>query len=187
MKFLIDGIDRLGKSTLAETIQQALGYHLYIHYSKPRELAAYKELEQSSNIKCLFNYQKKANQTMLKLLESDVNLIMDRTHLGEAVYSDLYRGYNGDYVFELERDVNPTNDTYLILLYSSNLNMLVDDGQSFDFSRRSEEQHLFFNAYEKSKLQKVCIDVCDNKGGYKDKMTVFREVMAFICEKVTTK
>ena len=31
MKLLIEGIDRLGKSSLAEAIENRLGFHLYYH------------------------------------------------------------------------------------------------------------------------------------------------------------
>ena len=31
----------------------------------------------------------------------DINLIFNRSHLGESVYSPLYRGYSGDFVFDI--------------------------------------------------------------------------------------
>ena len=43
-KFLIDGIDRLGKSSLIRRIQEIYGYHLVIHYDKPQDLEYYQGL-----------------------------------------------------------------------------------------------------------------------------------------------
>ena len=38
---LVEGLDRLGKSTLVESIQQELGYFQVIHFGKPKHLKFY--------------------------------------------------------------------------------------------------------------------------------------------------
>ena len=38
MKLLLEGIDRLGKSSVAEGIQNRLGYHTYFHCSSQKSL-----------------------------------------------------------------------------------------------------------------------------------------------------
>ena len=62
-----------------------------------------------------------------EVLNSDCDFIFDRGHLGEYVYSDLYRDYNGDYVFDLE-DKLTKEDIKLVLLTTSKFDLLEDDG-----------------------------------------------------------
>lgn len=167
--FLIDGIDRLGKSSLIKGIQDMLGYHLVVHYDKPKKLEVYESLYKD---KSLQKYQFETNQTMFNLIKSGIPLILDRTHLGEMVYAPLYRKYAGDYVYEMELEMLKTmknpKDVRLILLTSSNCDMLVDDGLSFDPSKKHQEQELFKKAFNKSQIpNKIMIDVHNNSGGYR--------------------
>lgn len=202
-KFLIDGIDRLGKSSLIQKIQEELGYHLVIHYDKPKVLAnhlwaadmikrsqdsdtdydeSYKNLSVENLARRL--YQEDANINMFKLLQTDMRIILDRTHLGEMVYAPLYRKYSGEYVYDMEKELIQAkpftyqNDIRLILLTSSNTDMLVDDGLGFDPSKKNDEQNMFIEAFHKSNLtNKVIVDVHNGKGGYKTYEEVFNEAI----------
>lgn len=203
-KFLIDGIDRLGKSTLIKGILEEMGYHLVIHYDKPKVLhnnlisaenikdadplhldelfAKYQHLSKENIARLLYQYE--ANATMFGLIQTDIPLIFDRTHLGEMVYAPLYRGYNGDYVYEMEQaliDDKPYSietDVRLILLTSSNTDMLVDDGLSFDPTKKAEEQERFKDAFNKSNLKnKVMVDVHNGNGGYRPYKDILEEAL----------
>jgi len=202
-KFLIDGIDRLGKSSLIKKIQEELGYHLVIHYDKPKLLpnlidtadcikraevseTDYDESYRNLSIENLARrlYQEDANRNMFKLLGTDMNIILDRTHLGEMVYAPLYRKYSGEYVYQMEQDLIDSktytfhDDIRLILLTSSNTEMLVDDGLGFDPSKKNDEQNLFIDAFNRSKLtNKVIVDVHNGNGGYKTYEEVFNEAI----------
>lgn len=191
-KFLIDGIDRLGKSTLIDKIQQKYGYHLVIHYDKPKVLNESLEIAKEFTTKTgndLLNearhlYQIHANRNMFQLMKTDIPIIFDRTHLGELVYAPLYRGYKGDYVLSMEQDFidekpyTYPDDVKLILLTTSNTEMLQDDGLSFDFSKKEEEQKMFIEAFNRSALKnKVMVDVHNGQGGYKSYDQVFFEAM----------
>lgn len=194
IKFLIDGIDRLGKSSLIARIQQELGYHLVIHYDKPKLLVNNLEIakmlmdpsadERAVKNQALQMYQEEANRGMFELLKNNVPMIFDRTHLGEMVYAPLYRGYNGDYVFEMEKEMlqhrpySAESSIRLILLTSSNLEMIQDDGLSFDFSKKGDEQKMFIDAFNKSNIvNKVIVDVHDGQGGYKSFDEVYKEAI----------
>jgi hypothetical protein len=192
-KWLIDGIDRLGKSTLIENLMKELGYHLVIHYDKPKVLpnlldeadmiknceASETDFDQSYRDLSLENlarrlYQEEANRGMFSLLKSNVPIIFDRTHLGELVYAPLYRKYSGEYVYEMEKELidakfySHKEDIRMILLTSSNTDMLVDDGLSFDPAKKADEQELFIQAFRKSNLvNKIIIDVHNGNGGYR--------------------
>lgn len=173
MQFLIDGIDRLGKSSLANNIMDRVGYRLMIHYDKPKLLSKY--ANRSSDPLRL--YQEMCNETMFDLIDSGMGIITDRTHLGELVYAPMYRGYDGDYVLRLERNVY-TDDCRLILLITTNFDMLEDDGESFDFSKKEEEQAKFLEAFRESSIKdKIIIDVHDGNGGYKDYNQILVEAL----------
>lgn len=187
MKYLIDGIDRLGKSTLIENILQHEGYHLVIHYDKPKVLQTYKMYNIDGKLADLPDnaarkiYQEECNKSMFSLLSSKASIIFDRTHLGELVYAPLYRGYSGEYVLTDEAGFvfhHPqAEDVKLILLTTSNLNITVDDGQSFDYTRRGEEQELFKSAFNRSILPKIMVDVHNGHGGYKSSYDILKEVL----------
>ena len=63
--FLIEGLDRLGKDTLSRGIQDRLGFHQVLHYSKPIQLACY-----ASDFPpfAARQYQEARFRTMLQLL-----------------------------------------------------------------------------------------------------------------------
>lgn len=176
-KILIDGIDRLGKSTLVESIQKDFGYHLVIHYDKPKVLPFYSlqllESGYPNDNEARRLYQVETNKVMFSLMKTKNPIIFDRTHLGEQVYAPLYRKYNGDYIYEMEKDFVESrpytykDDVVLILLTTSNFEMLVDDGLSFDPSKKEEEQARFIQAFERSLLPKRMVDIHNGKGGYR--------------------
>jgi nicotinamide riboside kinase len=199
-KYLIDGIDRLGKSSLVKRIQDELGYHLVIHYDKPQVLTNYliaaHGIKESTDpnydfVKHLsveniarYLYQEEVNRSMFELMKNDVPIIFDRTHLGEMVYAPLYRGYSGDYVYRFEKEFidekmyTQSYNVRLILLISSNTEMLQDDGRSFDPTKKDEEQKMFIEAFNKSQLtNKVIVDVHNGAGGYKSFEDVFTEAI----------
>ena len=170
IKFLVDGVDRLGKSTLIENIQHKLGYHLVIHYDKPKELKYYSGSQ--------YLYQLDCNNEMFNLIEdTHLSIIFDRTHLGELVYAPIYRGYPGDYVLDLE-NITDTSKCRLILLTTSDMSVGKDDGRGFDWSKRQEEQNSFVKAFHKSTIQdKVLIDVSNGQGGYRDAQEILAEAL----------
>ena len=177
--FIIEGIDRLGKDTLIKNIQNELGYHFVIHYSKPEKLKYYND--------SLQEYQLASFENGFALIENCgvgiyLNpLIFNRFHLGECVYAPLYRGYDGKYVFQLEENFEAWAWTHakLILLTTSDFSIITDDGESFDFSKKEDEQEMFKAAFETSILpNKVMIDVSNGKGGFKTPQEILQEALA---------
>lgn len=174
-KFIIEGIDRLGKSTLTKNIQHKLGYHLVVHYSKPESLDIYERWERETPLQA---YQENLYRNMCNLLKSDTEIIFDRGPLGELVYAPLYRGYEGDYVVNMLNKIN-TDNTKLILLTTSNFDLCVDDGESFNFDNKEKEQELFISAFNKlsSITKRVIIDVHDGNGNFKSPETILNEAL----------
>ncbi len=149
MKLLIEGIDRLGKSTLVEKIQEKMGFHITYHCAKPKKLKRYT----GSAIGCpLKTYQRATFIQMFKILEADVNVIFDRAHIGETVYAPGLRGYDGGYVYDLEKKYN-TDGVRLVLLYADNDFEVEDDKDSAQsWSLRPHEQEEFIRGFKRSSI-----------------------------------
>lgn len=187
--FCVDGLDRLGKSTLIQAIKQRLGYYQVIHFSKPERLAAYAnsyehdENYQKINNPDLFHYQRASFINSMLMVKSGARIIFDRWHLGEAVYSPLYRGYDGSYVFDLEKkfELDKNSNVRLILLTEdfNKSKHFNDDGQSLgSIDNRSREQEMFINAFEKSIIaDKRLVCVTAENGKFKDREDILQEVL----------
>jgi hypothetical protein len=87
------------------------------------------------------------------------------------VYSPLYRGYDGDYVLELEKQFGLDQNNIsvrLILLYTTDFSFIKDDGKSFNFQNMKHEQEMFHNAFNKSQItDKRMINVSNGNGWFK--------------------
>ena len=170
MTIIIEGVDALGKSTQIQKIKeefekQGISVHI-LHYS---------------NIKAFGNDNKKIREAsykqyrdMLKLAnyaasEDSMALILDRSHIGESVYSPLYRNYNGDFVFEEEKTFLWQDNLKRIklILFTDEVEAIIkrdkerNDGQSFslDPEMKKKELELFDKAFEKSILNKKRIEL----------------------------
>jgi nicotinamide riboside kinase len=186
--FIIEGLDRLGKSTLISNIQQKLGFFQVIHYSKPLKLDAYNG--------DLRKYQYESFKAMFRMLETSadaphhaqVRYILDRAHLGEAVYSPMYRGYDGNYVFDLEDHYNAYyNQRVRLILLTEDFTKskhFVDDGLSLGpRSARAKEQELFLKAFDKSLFaDKKIICVTGEDGNFRPADDILADVLEGIKE-----
>jgi hypothetical protein len=183
---LVDGVDRLGKDTLIEGLQQTLGFFQVIHYQKPKLLKCFEPLgyhaavarASKSTGDALFRYQRASFRQMFRMLIGPGNYIMNRTHLGEYVYAPRYRDYSGKYVFGLEEEAAPLDESLLLLLYTDNFDFIVDDGLSLDFSKRAEEQEDFKEAFKLSSMKnKFMINVHDGAGKFRPAQEILDEVV----------
>lgn len=180
-KIIIEGVDNLGKGTLIKNIRNNLGYYEIIHFQRPELLDLYKKSYSEKNTTDAYKlYQFNSFKNGFELLQSKAFIIFDRFHLGEIVYAPRYRGYNGEYVFDIEkmfRETVRSDDVLLILLTTSNFDFIIDDGLSFDVSKRQEEQEDFKRAFEMSLFKnKLLIDVYDNAFGFRNQAEIFHDV-----------
>jgi thymidylate kinase len=193
--YIVEGLDRLGKGTLIQGIQNQFGFYQVIHFSKPQVLDKYR-VESSTatgvaygdfRADVLYRYQRDSFKNMFRMMMSNVpsvKIIFDRAHLGEAVYSNMYRGYDGNYVFDIEREyaADMAFNVRLILLTEAfeTSKHFVEDGESFDPTKREEEQMLFLNAFAKSIIpDKRIICVTDKSTGqFRNKQEILQEAIS---------
>jgi thymidylate kinase len=128
---IIEGTDNVGKDTQQNLIIEKLNDLVFhkIHYSS---------LPFKTDVEKHFTYSNTMYDDMFKLMlsakEKNINIIFNRSHLGETVYGPLYRNYSGDYVFDIEKNYvdELRNDLYLITLTNDPHTIWNrDDGKSF--------------------------------------------------------
>lgn len=183
MIIIVEGLDNVGKGTQIAKIQQTMWPDSKFHIMHYSGIKSNKSPEQ----------QKKENNAyyndMFRILKSlhfkeNINLILDRSHLGELVYAPMYRKYSGDHVLELEEkystDITFWDEIYLIVMYDNDVNNLIkrDDGLSFTTNKKKKEKekNSFIEAFNKSKIKhKLLIDIND-----KNIDKVFEEISEFL-------
>lgn len=196
--YIIEGIDRLGKSTLIDNIRNELGYFEVIHFGKPQVLAFNQKIVDrfkveaanpstyitEADIPDIYKiYQYDSFDNAFRILKSDARLIFDRAHIGEVVYAPIYRNYSGSYVFDLERSHNAQDMRHVkLILLTENFEVskhFVDDGESLDVTKRKEEQQLFIDAFNQSIFpNKKIVSVTDERTGeFRSALDILQDVI----------
>jgi len=175
MIYIFEGIDRVGKSTQINKLFKKIanrghGRPLMIHCAN----FGIGDKVRSETYSKMYYY--KFLKDIIRLSDRDIyDVILDRSHIGEAVYGPMYRDSDGEYVFDFEKEIFSERDlesTYLITLIDSPENAIErDDGLSFstDLHLKKEEIHLFKCAHNDSHIKnKLLIDI--SKVGDADKV-----------------
>ena len=150
MKIVVEGLDRCGKTTLIDGL---IKYYklpfMKLHFYGPPFKNRDKDIEFTNSL----------YSGMLNVFSTFDNVIADRSHLGELVYSPLYRGYEGTHILDIDKQLS-YQDVILITLIDNASNLIErDDGESFttDLDKKQKEIDLFINAHTLSSINKKMI------------------------------
>ena len=163
MLIVYEAPDNCGKSTqIQEIIKHFYPDKLFhvLHYSGTKN-KGYTPEEYLKNSK---QYYREMFSLFQIAQYNGINLICDRSHLGELVYAQKYRGYSGDYVLDLEKEINLRwSDVFLITFVDTVDNLIArEDGLSFSINRedKQEEINKFISAHERSNIpHKLLINI----------------------------
>jgi len=162
MIYIFEGLDNVGKGTQISNLKRYLeerGEVVHVlHYSNIKG----NNIEERSRI-----YYHQMFQLMKFAINNGINLILDRAHGGETVYSPIYRNYSGDYVYEIENNFNSRiTSTAKLIVFIDDPNSLIkrEDGLSFsvELEKKQNEVDRFTEFYEKSNIKnKFLINIKD--------------------------
>jgi len=193
MKLIIlEGGDRLGKSTIIKRLCEYYNYdNITIrHFGKPpKGMSPKKVLE--------FQFKAFKNELNLfyRIYTRSMNnytyypevMIWNRSHLGEYVYSQMFRGGNPEKLKNklLRFEKKLINyETYLITLTADPdfFNSRESDGHELSktLEQKTKELELFKEAHKFSILSHKHLIKVDNNGQFRTKDDIFNEVINFI-------
>lgn len=135
-----------------------------LHYSNVKQESPEEVIEHSKKL-----YTEMFDLMFFMLKNDNSGIICDRSHLGEMIYGNIYRGYTGDYVLDIEKKYHHImdlwNNLFLITLIDEPQNLIVrEDGLSFstDIEKKQREIDLFQKAHESSTIKnKLIINIKD--------------------------
>jgi thymidylate kinase len=174
---IIEGMDRCGKDTQIGLIQKKFKnetFHVF-HYAK----VPFKT--QGDHINYNTRLYKDMFLVMFESLGSKRNFIFNRSHLGESVYSPRYRGYDGDYVFDIEKSyVNTMKDQLIMIVLVNTPEILLEREDGNSLANKIDdviyEREAFIRGYEKSGIQNKKLIEC----GTKSIEQIHNEIIEFI-------
>lgn len=157
MIYIFEGMDNCLKDTMIQLVRAHLSPETQIlKFSSPPSAISMPEDWQKAHFQDMFNLIE------MSLANSPRNMILNRAHLGEYVYSPIYRGYEGNWIFDLEESFLNASDEHesrirLFVLYDSNNYQLSnrEDGKSLSNTNHAKmnlERERFKLAFEKSKI-----------------------------------
>ena len=183
MFLILEGLDNVGKDTQIKKLTTYLVkkckqlVHV-IHYSAISGITPEESREYSEHL----YYDMFDIMAETDFMKMGTSLIFNRSHIGEHVYSPIYRNYSGEYVFDIEQKFINSSfwpKVYLVVFIDNPENLIKrDDGLSFSTKMENKklEIELFVDAYYKSHITHKClINICD-----KGPNVVYNKIIEFI-------
>lgn len=143
MIIIVDGIDRVGKTTLCNMLSEALNYP--VGKDDSRYANTYDDM--------LINAEK--DNTFVNLIEQGClkDVIFDRFHFTEYVYGCIDRGYTNHYMIDIDERLGKLDNVLLILVRSENIQVSSKEhGKSL-----LRHDSLFCKLYETTKIKNKMI------------------------------
>jgi len=192
---IIEGVDRLGKDTLINGIWQHYNKENFIfrHFGKPpKGMSPQETLDYQFNI---FNNEIWLVENFIENMDEwsyyPNNFIWNRSHLGEYVYAQMFRGISRQEIrkkiqlYEERCFTNATPDMYLITLAATpEFCFQCDDGDSLSNSidNKTKELELFKEVHKISIIPHKKTIKVDFDGEYRSKESILESAIKFINE-----
>lgn len=161
--FIIEGCDNSGKDTIIKLLCRMLEKQPHIIHC----VGIKKPTPEESIEASIYYYDEMFEIVRCCLYQLDVSIILNRSHIGDAVYGPIYRGYTieeSKYIYDLE-DINPNHVVGIYVTANKETLMARDDGlsQSENNGEKIErELALFEDAIKNSRYKFTTIDTSDS-------------------------
>lgn len=140
MIIVVEGIDRVGKTTLCKKLSEKTGYPIF------KNQPVFREREQSTEIELM-------NQLVSIAEYTAVDMILDRFHLSEFVYGYINRGYVNGSVMSIDERLSKLG-AWLIVVSPTDVKRSSDEhGSSL-----MEHEKLMNTMFLASKMKKIKCD-----------------------------
>lgn len=138
---IVEGIDRVGKTTLVNKIVEELNYSKFVPLNKISDRTEVIETEKTY-----------ATLSVLKLLKND-RIIIDRFHLSEFIYGFADRGYANKECENMDKILSELNALLIYVRPTDLKKSITEHGSDL------QEHHIMFELiFKASRMRKV---VCD--------------------------
>lgn len=181
---VLEGVDNVGKDTLIENFIRERKNIIVRHFSDPKGRTNEERIEYQ-RADFLYEFRKQRLREIMRKTPSDV-YIWNRSHIGEWVYGKIYRDYDPEWIFNMERvfGFNDDPSIFLVLLEAeAEFSLKNDDGLSFtsNLEKRKYEMQRFREAFERSGIiNKKIINVTKNVTQFKKEQDIHGELLDFI-------
>lgn len=146
MVYIVDGIDRVGKSTLARKLASSLGAIIF----KDSFYSVY--TSKDVNAACGIEKLQTTLNMLVTLQKKGIHVVLDRFHLTEAVYGKLSRGYSTVELLSFDRQLaGILGDNVCLTLVKPTS---VDRSSEEHGSDLSKHELMFCTLYEASSIAK---------------------------------
>ncbi len=188
----VEGPDNVGKTLLIKKLCEHFAYNNVSvrHFGKPpKGMSSVETLDFQFEV---FSKEMLFADYIRNIMDKDDKkyhenvIIWDRTHLGEYVHSQLFRGIDKNIIkpklLDFEKQ-HLKSDQYLILFTSDPMFLLQhEDGESLSqtLEEKTQESKLFKEIFNLSIIQNKKIIKVDNDNNYRDKNKIFNEVLELI-------
>ena len=178
---IFEGPDRCGKSTQVENLK-----NLFLNENLMTHVFHYSSVKTKDVIKT----SKELYEDGFRIIkDNQLNydnrvLLFDRFHGGEWVYGKIYRGYDADFIYSLEREWNIQKTKLIVLIDEPEKLLLREDGQSLSnnqdvavqLQNKKYEIDRFVDFFNKSTISnKILINIKN-----KTEKDVFGEIKKFL-------
>lgn len=187
---IVEGGDQLGKSTLIKGLCEYFNYDNLIirHFGKPPIGLTPKDTL-DFQLNCFINESNFVKTSIKNIPYYPINIIWNRSHIGEYVYGQMFRGSSKDNIlnllnmFESMHLIKNDIDIYLITLTAdTEFFHKNEDGKSYSqtIEEKQTELKLFKEIHELSLIPNKLLIKVDNNGKFKDKADILNQALDFI-------
>lgn len=101
---IVEGIDRVGKTTLVNKLVDELGYKKYVQLGNIERFNNFRKIQNKEIIRLAETRVIYSTLSVINsLIDKDINLVIDRFHLSELVYGAVERDYLNYEMFEVDK------------------------------------------------------------------------------------
>jgi thymidylate kinase len=180
---IVEGCDNVGKNFLINRLIKDKKNVIIRHFSNPKGETDKEKIEfQKEDF--LDEFRNQLSRRDLTKTDSDV-YVWNRSHIGEWVYGKIYRNYDSNWIFNMEKSFafDKKTDIFLVLLDAdAEFTLQNDDGLSFttNLERRKYEIQRFHEVFDKSNIRnKIKIKV-NIDSSFKNIEDIHEELLNFI-------